>query len=135
MSLARQAFKGVTGKGIFHQLLGPPKYNGRVKIFNIFNSDTNEDWKIRRNSFRHPFSVSALQKFNGAVKGLVDRLCEKISVAARASQVIELDKLLGQLAMDAICRVAFSYDLHALDDSDEFQTVHTNLMGVLEVSE
>jgi cytochrome P450 len=95
--------------------------------------DTNDEWKARRNKFRHPFSISSLQKFEGEVEGLVDKLCAKVSSASCSGTVIEIDKLLGQMAMDAICSVAFSYKLCALDDSEEFRLIHENLTSVLEV--
>ena len=100
---------------------------------NVFNMDTDEEWKIRRTKFRHPFSYSTLRGFSNDMKELIETLCEKIDSKAVANETIPVDTLFGQLAMDTICRIAFSYDLKALHDSEDFKFAYDNLQGILEV--
>ena len=102
-------------------------------MLNVFNMDTNDEWKRRRAKFRHPFSSSTLRAFSSDVKVLVDRLCQKVDAVAQLQGTVAMDTLFGQLAMDAVCRIAFSYDLNALQDSEEFRFAFDNLQGVLEV--
>ena len=118
--------------GFFHTLLSP-RYRGSLRILNVFSFDTNEDWKTRRAKFRHPFSSSTLRRFENDVKALVSVLNEKIRSYVLTGVAVEIDKLFGQLTMDAICRIAFAYELHALEDSSEFNFLHRNLQTFLEV--
>lgn len=119
--------------GFWHQLLSPLRYRGGRPILNVFNIDTNEEWKLRRTKFRHPFSYSTLRGFTDEMKELIDTLCGKIDSKILTNEAIPVDVLFGQLAMDTICRVAFSYDLKALHDSEDFKFAYDNLQGILEV--
>ena len=58
--LIRTLFRDVTGKGIFHEFFSV-KRRDEIKILNTFNTTTNEEWKLRRNKFRHPFSAATLR--------------------------------------------------------------------------
>lgn len=131
MNLAKQAFRDIVGKGgIFHAAFFR---QGPRSIGSTFSLDTNDEWRMRRNKFRHPFSVSSVRSFESDVNSLVSKLCGIIGSAADASKPLQIDRLFGQLAMDAICRMAFTYELSALDDSAEFAKIHDALAKALEV--
>ena len=69
------------------------------------------------------------------MNGLVMKLCDNLDLVAATggTQSVLIDKLFGQLAMDAICKVAFQYDLHGLDDSPTFNKLHNSLEISLQV--
>ena len=134
-NLIRSAMRDVTGKGgIFHELL-TVKRRGTKKFLNTFNMDTNEEWKLRRNKFRHPFSAANLRNYEADMNGLVTKLCDNLDAVAASggTESVEIDRLFGQLAMDAICKIAFQYDLNGLNDSPTFNKLHTALGVVLQV--
>ena len=93
----------------------------------MFNIETGPHWQLRRNAFKHSFSMSFLRNFHGIIRGLseevVDILDEKISVG-RAP--VPVDVLFGQLTIDVICKVGFGMDIHALKNSALFQVRHTH---------
>lgn len=90
--------------------------------------DSNEEWLIRRTTFRKSFSMMFLKTKLEVINGFVSKLSNKLRVLAQnADNSIEMDKLFGQLTVDIICKVAFQLDLNALDDSNTFQMMHENL--------
>ena len=133
--LVRIAMRDVNGKGgIFHELLST-KRKGLRKYLNTFNVDTNDEWKLRRNKFRHPFSAANLRNYEADMNGLVTKLCDNLDAVAASggTESVEIDRLFGQLAMDAICKIAFQYDLNGLNDSPTFNKLHTALCVGLQV--
>ena len=136
-NLIRIIMRDVTGKGgIFHERLSTIRRGG-MKFLNTFNMLTNEEWKLRRNKFRHPFSSANLRNYETDMNGLVTKLCDNLDAAASVDgaggQPVQIDKLFGQLAMDAICKIAFQYDLNGLDDSLTFNKLHNALRVSLQV--
>ena len=97
--------------------------------------DTNEEWKLRRNKFRHPFSAANLRNYEADMNGLVTKLCDNLDAVAASggTESVEIDRLFGHLAMDAICKIAFQYELNGLTDSPTFNKLHTALGVVLQV--
>ncbi len=85
-------------------------------------------------AFRQSFTVNNLRNFQKQIKLLGEKLCARLSDAAAAHSVVELDRLFGQLAVDVICSVAFQYDMCALDNSQVFQNMHKDLRVRFEVS-
>ena len=133
--LVRTAMRDVTGKGgIFHEPLST-KRKGFKKFLSTFNLNTNDEWKLRRNKFRHPFSAANLRNYEADMNGLVTKLCDNLDAVAASggTESVEIDRLFGQLAMDAICKIAFQYDLNGLSDSPTFNKLHKALCVGLQV--
>ena len=86
----------------------------------MFNMDSNEAWQMRRSFFRNGFSIIQLKKRDEFVKNLCLKVCNVLDTAAERREVVEIDKLFGQLTVDVICEVAFQLDIGALEDSEEF---------------
>eukprot|EP01038_Epipyxis_sp_PR26KG_P004041 gene4041-5783_t len=114
--IAKKVLETVTGKGFFHRGL-----TGR----NIFNLDTNSDWKIRRQAFRHSFTATSLRSFQNEVVEKSLRLCSILNEHCCSKQPVEIDKLFGKLTIDIICNIAFQLDIDALGDSETFQKLHS----------
>ena len=87
----------------------------------MFNVKTGPHWQLRRNSFKHAFSITSLRSFQDAIKALTDQLVDIL--AKKAPSVVKMDVLFGQLTIDVICKVGFGLDIHALQDSPLFQVI------------
>ena len=134
-NLIRAIMRDVNGKGgVFHEVF-PVNKKGTKKFLNTFNLNTNEEWKLRRNKFRHPFSAANLRNYEADMNALVTKLCDNLDAVAASggTESVEIDRLFGQLAMDAICKIAFQYNLNGLDDSPTFNKLHTALAVVFQV--
>ena len=126
-NLVRQALSEIHGKGFIHQ--GPKCIVPR----NTFNLDTGDEWSVRRNLFRRPFSTQSLSKYTNTIKNLVVKLCDKLSESADSNTSIPLDLYFGQLTVDVICEVAFQYHAYALDNSKDFNTLLNSTRAIFEV--
>ena len=60
----------------------------------VFNKDTDKEWKIRRTKFRHPFPYSTLRGFSNDMKELIETLCEYIYIHIKYVQKIQVFALL-----------------------------------------
>ena len=91
---------------------------------NIFNLVSGPDWQLRRNSFKHSFSLTGLRIFQDKMIMLTQRMSQKIEdLAQNSSNLIELDMIFGQMTIDVICMMAFGIDFKAMDNSAIFQVI------------
>ena len=95
---------------------------------NIFTLVTGPDWQLRRTSFKHSFSFSKLRTFEDILKELTTKMILKFEELSKTTGIIEVDKVFGQLTLDVICRVAFGYDMNALDDTQLFEVRFNSLV-------
>ena len=64
---------------------------------------------------------------------LSEQMALLLSEAADAGCVIQIDDLFSRLTIGIICKIAFQYDLNALDDSETYNALHSELNKLLEV--
>lgn len=89
----------------------------------MFNIETGPHWQLRRNAFKHSFSMSFLRHFNDIVRGFVEEVVDIMDekIAAGKKVPVQVDVLFGQLTIDVICKVGFGMDINALKGSALFQ--------------
>lgn len=83
--------------------------------------ETGPHWQLRRNAFKHAFSLSTLRFFQDTIKVLTSQLVDILIKKSANEQAIKMDVLFGRLTIDVICKVGFDLDIHALEDSALFQ--------------
>ena len=88
----------------------------------MFNIETGPHWQLRRNAFKHSFSMSFLRHFNEVIRGLVEEVVGIMDQKIADGKVpVQVDVLFGQLTIDVICKVGFGMDINALKGSALFQ--------------
>ena len=93
---------------------------GGVAADNVFNLPTNQQWKNRRQSFRHAFTNAALQALEDRMSALVDKLHEKILTFVENQSILKLDQLFGQFTLDTLYDLGFEFSKDFLNHEDEY---------------
>eukprot|EP01035_Chromulina_nebulosa_P026222 gene26222-34308_t len=100
----------------------------------MFNIETGPHWQLRRNAFKHSFSMSFLRHFNEVIRGLVEEVVGIMDQKIADGKVpVQVDVLFGQLTIDVICKVGFGMDINALKGSALFQELHETLVEYFKV--
>ncbi|CAL9157767.1 cytochrome P450 CYP94D108-like [Musa acuminata AAA Group] len=88
----------------------------------IFNSD-GDHWRIQRKTASLEFNTKTIRTFilSNVRLAVAGRLLRRLSRAAAAREVLDLQELLDRLAFDNVCKVAFDVDPASLigDEDDE----------------
>ena len=110
MKLAQKVLREVINKGFFY-LPNPhiPK--------NVFNMDTNSDWRLRRQEFSKSFSQLNLNKYEDVLKSLINKLKSKLEFYRNTTNKVNIDQLFSQFTIDVIAEIGFQYKINALDNS------------------
>ncbi len=64
--------------------------------------------------------MNHLRNFKSELKLISSKMSMMVSKYAESGDVLLIDKLFGQMSIDVICKIAFQYDLRALDESARF---------------
>jgi len=123
--VVKSIFQNIHGKGFFHN-------GGGVQPKNIFNLDTNEEWKLRRSILKTAFSMNNVSKFGSIIKAKSSEMCSILKESANSAEVVQIDLLFGKLVLDIICKVAFDFELDALSNSTMFQGLYNSTQTLLQ---
>jgi cytochrome P450 len=116
--LVKQVYENARDKGAYSRRSRIP----RVK--NLFAIHTSEEWKIRRQKFRHAFTQNSLKAYNGLMTQQVSQILEKLNSAAEKQEVIKIDALFSRFALDSIFRMGFEMDFDFLNHEDLFHEIN-----------
>jgi cytochrome P450 len=72
---------------------------------------------MRRNAFSRVFTQTALRRRSEEIDALVEKLVLKLRQYEAQAETVPIDRLFGQLTVDVISEIGFSYKIGALDDS------------------
>lgn len=95
----------------------------------LLSMDTNEEWKKRRQSFRHAFNPLNLHMFDSVLNARVARLVAKIDDFAASHEVLCIDTLFSRFALDVIFSVGFEMEMNFLDNDVAFEVNKTLAQG------
>lgn len=88
---------------------------------NIFCLPTDQEWKRRRQSFRHAFTSTTLQSVEQNMLKLVDKLRIQIDSYAENQSILLLDELFGQFTLDTLYEFGFEYNKDFMNHSDAYK--------------
>ena len=131
-TLAKKVLVNLTHKDGF----GPEKKSGNnlMQIRNIFTSDTNDYWRLRRLKFRHSFSSLSLKKYDSMIENIVKEFIGILSLDSNKSKnnVLQLDKYFSMLTIDIICNFSFHKNINAIHNSETFNELHDSLRDLFQ---
>jgi cytochrome P450 len=127
-NVAKQIYDQAKDKGVIH------RHNRIPRVKNIFSLNTSDDWKQRRQKFRHAFTHASLKGYSNLMNGMIKKLLQKLKTSAQNQEKIKLDAIFSRFALDAIFHLGFEMDLDFLNNETLFEEINTAVLEFFQLT-
>lgn len=101
---------------------------------NILSLETNDEWKRRRNQFRHAFTTAGLRIQEQLFRSLVSKFLNKLNQDCASQPTIPIDQLFGQFALNSIFTIGFEMEIDLLNNIHQFNELNGAIQSFFKVA-
>lgn len=115
---AKFVYENAKEKGTIHRATKKPQ------IRNLLSMMTDDEWKKRRQLFRHAFTQATLKNYSDTMSSQVAKLVKRLESLADKPEAVKIDEIFSRFALDAIFKVGFEMDYDFLENEIFFTKIN-----------